>query len=147
MEDHMRRAERFLDLSAKRHARQSATVLPATLVKVRRPERHLVELVAQSETDQQSRGVRSDVDTGAEFGEPARLLIDPDIEAGPQQADRSGESADAAADNRDGRVSGGHSGDYSEFRGDVFSAISELCSSRSDRAPARHATRLPRTWS
>ena len=40
--------------------------------------------------------------------EPARLLVDLDVEAGLQQADRGGEPADAAADDRNGNVLARH---------------------------------------
>ena len=52
----------------------------------------------------QPRGIRPDIDSGADLGQPARLFVDLDVEAGLQQADRGGEPADPAADDRDGCV-------------------------------------------
>ena len=64
----------------------------------------MAQLLAKPEPDQEPRRVRPDVDAGADLGEPARLLVDLDVEAGLQQADRGGQPADAAADDRNGNV-------------------------------------------
>ena len=101
MEDHVRRAEFLGDRLAQRRFGQRAAIVPAALVKERRPVRHLGAFLAKAEPDQKARRVRPDVDAGADFGEQARLLIDLHVEAGLQQADRGGEPADAAADDRD----------------------------------------------
>ena len=72
----------------------------------RRAVRHPGAFLAKSEPDQDARGVRADVDAGADLAEQARLLVDLHVEAGLQQADRGGEPADAAADDGDGASSG-----------------------------------------
>ena len=100
----MRRAELPVDGVAERRLGQRAAVLPAALMEERRPERHLGAFLAKAEPDQDARGVRPDVDAGADLGEQARLLIDLHVEAGLQQADRGGQPADAAADDRDSDV-------------------------------------------
>ena len=93
----------LLDRVAEPRLGQRAAVLPAALMKERRAERHLGAFLAEAEPDQEARGVRADVDAGADFAEQARLLVDLHVEAGLQQADRGGQPADAAAD--DGRSS------------------------------------------
>ena len=104
MEDHVRRAEFLGDSLSQRRFGQRAAIVPTALMKERRPERHLGALLTEAELDQQARGVRPDVDAGADFGQQARLLVDLHVEAGLQQAKRRGEAADAAADNGHFRV-------------------------------------------
>ena len=118
MEDHVRRAELLLDVRGKPRLGQRAAIVPAALMEERRAERHPGAFLAKAKPDQDARCIRADVDAGADLAEQARLLVHLYVEAGLQQADRGGESADAAADDGDPDVFGRH-----------------------------HATRLPRTWS
>ncbi len=69
MEDHVRRAEFLGDRLAERRFGQRAAIVPAALMKERRPERHPGAFLAEAEPDQNARCVRSDVDAGADFGE------------------------------------------------------------------------------
>ncbi len=101
MEDHVRRAEFLGDSLAERRLGQRAAVVPAALMKERRPVGDPGAFLAEAEPDQKARCVRPDVDAGADFGEQPRLLVDLHVETGLQQADRGGEPADAAADDRD----------------------------------------------
>ena len=97
----MRRAELLLDIGGKPRLGQRAAVVPAALMEERRAVRHPGAFLAKAKPDQDARGVRADVDAGADFAEQARLLVDLHVEAGLQQADRGGEPADAAADDGD----------------------------------------------
>ena len=70
------RPELGLDRLSKRRARERATILPPALVEERRSERHLGQLRAKPETDQQSRGIWSDINSGTDLGKPTRLFVD-----------------------------------------------------------------------
>ena len=98
------RAERRLDLRAKRRALQRAAVVPAPLVDGERPHAGAIEGRLEAEADQQARGVGADLDAGADFADARRLLVDVDVEPGLQQVQGGGEAADAAADDGDFHV-------------------------------------------
>ena len=104
MEDVMRRAELTFDIGGEPRLGQRAAVVPAALMEERRSVGHPGAFLAETEPDQNARGVRADVDAGADLAEQARLLVDLHVEAGLQQADRGGQSTDAAADDRDSDV-------------------------------------------
>ena len=97
-----RRAEQRFGLFDQPRARQRAAVLPAPLVERRRPHADALELLAEPETDQEPRRVRTDHQAGADFGRLRRLLVDVNVVARLQQVERGGEAADAAADHRNG---------------------------------------------
>jgi hypothetical protein len=67
MKDVVGRPELGLDRLSKRRASERATILPPALVEERRPERRLGQLRAKPETDQQSRGIWSDINSGADL--------------------------------------------------------------------------------
>ena len=56
---------------------------------------HPAAFLAEAEPDQNARSVRADVDAGADLAEQPRLLVDLDVKACLQQADRGGEPTDA----------------------------------------------------
>ena len=98
----VRRAERGLHGVRERRAQQRAAVLPAALVPRERLHAHARQRVGQAEPVQDARGVGADLDAGADLAERAGLLVDLDVEAGPQQRQRRGGAADAAADHGNG---------------------------------------------
>ena len=61
---------------SERRASERATILPPALVEGRRSERRLGQLRAKPETDQQSRGIWSDINSGTDLGKPPRLFVD-----------------------------------------------------------------------
>jgi hypothetical protein len=88
VKDHVRRAELGLDRWPKRRARQRTAILPPALVERWGPKRHLGQFRAEPETKQEPRGIRPDIDSGTDLGQPACLFVHLDVEPGLQQADR-----------------------------------------------------------
>ena len=59
------------------------------------------ERVLQAERMQHARAVGADLHAGADLAQFARLLVDLDLDPAPDQRERAGEPADAAADDED----------------------------------------------
>ena len=97
----VRGAERRLERLGERRAQQRAAVVPAALMPGQRPHAGRGELVGEPEPVQDARGVRADLDAGADLAQRRRLLVDMDVEARPQQRQRRRQAADAAADDAD----------------------------------------------
>ena len=146
MENVMRRAELLLDSVAERRLRQGAAVIPAALMEERRAVRHLGAFLAETQPDQDARGVRPDIDAGADLAEQARLLVDLNVEAGLQQADRRGQPADAAADDGDPHR---HLLNFrmilSENRFALFGIMRRACRAPGRSPPPRSPGQPPRT--
>ena len=97
----MREAERVDDRIAERRAQQRPPVVPAALVPGQRAYTHPRQLVGETESMQDARGVGADLDAGADLADGRGLLVDVDVESRAQQRQRRGQAADAAADDRD----------------------------------------------
>jgi len=50
-----------------------------------RADAELLQLVRQAQSHQDARGIRADLDAGADLAERARLLVDVNVEPRPQQ--------------------------------------------------------------
>ena len=81
----MRSAERRLDGASERRAQQGAAVVPTALMPRHRLDAELLQFVRQAQPHQDARGIRADLDAGANFAERARLLVDVHVEPRPQQ--------------------------------------------------------------
>ena len=106
----VRRAVELFAERIERGALQGSPVLPAALVAADRAHALAVEPLAEAEPVEDAGRIRSHVDAAADFGQLRRLLVDIDREAGPSQRHSGAEPADAAADHRDLKGSGGHPG-------------------------------------
>ena len=104
----VRHAERRLHGLRDRRAQQRASVIPAALMPRERLHALVCQRLGEAQPVQDARGVRADLDAGADLAQLARLLVDVDVEARPQQRQRSRGAADAAADDRNGQA--GHLG-------------------------------------
>src|ERR1041384_500858 len=101
-------SELTLDITGETRLGQCAAVIPAALMKEGRSVGQPGAFFAEAEPDQDARGVRADVDAGAHLAEQARLLVDLDVKAFFQQADRGGQPADPAADDGNSQVLRSH---------------------------------------
>src|SRR2546426_2851047 len=63
-----------------------------------------LELPADAQLMEHARAVRSELQPGAHFLQLRRLLVDVDVAAAPEQRERGGEPADAAAGNQNTRL-------------------------------------------
>ncbi len=97
----IRKAEGIENRIAERGLQQSATVLPAPLMKGQRPHAELGQFLAETEMLDDARGVGADLDAGTDLAQRASLLIDMDVKAGAQQIQRSRRPPNATADDRD----------------------------------------------
>ena len=60
-------------------------------------------LFADAERVERSEGIGAELDAGTDFAELRCLFEHLDLEASPHQGERSGDTADAAAGNEDGK--------------------------------------------
>jgi hypothetical protein len=97
----MRKPERGLQRFGERSAQQRSPVVPAALVLCQGPHAGSRQLLAEAEPVQDARGVRADLNAGADLAQRRGPLVDVDVEAGLQQRERCAEAADASADDRD----------------------------------------------
>jgi hypothetical protein len=94
-------AERRLQRLGQRRAQQRAAVVPAALVPRQRLHAGPGQLLGEPEPVEDARGVRADLDAGADLAQRRRLLVHVDVEAGVQQRQRRAEAAEAPADDAD----------------------------------------------
>ena len=80
---------------------QSAPVLPTTLVSEPRTHALAIQPFGEAQPAQDADRVRRHIDAAADLVQFRRLLVDIDLEFGAEQRPGGGETADAAADNRD----------------------------------------------
>jgi hypothetical protein len=67
---------------AQRRLQDGASVLPAPLMKRQRAHAELCQRIAEAEVMNDARGVRADLDAGADFAQRAGLLVDMNVKTG-----------------------------------------------------------------
>jgi hypothetical protein len=81
----VREAERRLKGLGQRRAQQRAPVVPTALVPCQRLHTGARQYLGEPEPMEDSRGVRADLDAGADLAQRRRLLVHVHVEAGCQQ--------------------------------------------------------------
>src|SRR5262245_58032674 len=89
------------DRVAERRLQQRAAVFPAALVGSQGLDPELGQFVGKSQSVQDSRRIRADLNSGANLTQGVSLLVDMDIEAGPPERKRGAQTTDAAPNNCD----------------------------------------------
>ena len=97
----VREAELRLQRLRQRRAQERAAVVPAPLMPGQRTHAGARQRVGETEPVQDARGVRADLDAGADLAQRRRLLVDVHVQARAQQRERRREAADASADDAD----------------------------------------------
>jgi hypothetical protein len=100
----MREAEFGLERLGQRRAQERASVVPAALVEGQRPHPGSGQRRGEPEAVQDTRGVRADLDAGANLTEGRRPLVDVDVVTTREQRQGGGQPADPTPDDADAHI-------------------------------------------
>ena len=97
----VREAERRFKRSPERRAQEGLAIVPATLMPGQWSNARPGELLGETEAMQDARGVRTDLNSGADLAQFRRLLVDVDVEVTAKQRQCRSKTANASSNDAD----------------------------------------------